>query len=47
MISAATGIFCLRVLFIKLLLLLGCFPYSHEVVILSFLVFSHLKDKRI
>jgi len=35
MISAATGIFCLRVLFIKLLLLLGCFLYSHEVVILS------------
>src|SRR5437879_7889470 len=36
-VSAATGFFRLRVLFIKLLLLLGCFPQGHEVVVLSLL----------
>src|ERR1700687_2829193 len=47
MVSAATGFFRLRVLFIKRLLLFRCFPQSHEVVILSFLVFPHFKDERV
>ena len=45
-VSAATGFFRLRVLFIKLLLLLGCFQQGHEVVVLSLLIFPHLKNKR-
>src|ERR1017187_54324 len=44
MASADTGFLCLRVFFIKLLLLPGCLPESHEVDVLSLCVFPHLKD---
>src|ERR1022692_1820439 len=44
MVSADTGFRGLRVLFIKLLLLRGSFPESHEVVIVSFLVLPHFKN---
>jgi hypothetical protein len=47
MLSADTGFFCLRVLFIELLLLSGCLPQSHKVPVFSFLVFTHLKYKRV
>src|SRR6476620_7416354 len=43
MLSAEKGLFCLRVLFIKLLLLLRRFPECHEVVILS--VIPYLKNE--
>src|ERR1035441_413811 len=44
MASADTGFLCLRVFFIKLLLLPGCLPESHQVAVLSLRVFPHLKD---
>src|SRR5271157_2184772 len=44
MASAGIGFRGLRVLFIKFLLLLGGFPESHEVVIVSFLVLPDLKN---
>src|SRR5208337_2349709 len=45
--SAGVGFRPLRVFFIKLLLLLGCFPQGHQVVVLTFLVLPHLKDERV
>src|SRR5207244_13073594 len=30
----------------KVVALLGCFPQGHEVVVLSLLIFPHLKNKR-
>ena len=45
--SADTGFFCLRVLFIKFLLLLSRFPQRHEVIVLSVTVFPHFKNVRV
>jgi hypothetical protein len=45
MFSAGT-LFCLRVLFIKLLLLPSRFPECHEVIRLSVVIFPHLKEER-
>jgi len=45
MFSAGTLV-CLRVLFIKLLLLPSRFPECHEVIILSVVIFPHLKEER-
>src|SRR5271157_5964504 len=45
--SADIGFLGLRVLFIKSLLLLGGFPESHEVVILSFLILPHFKNNSV
>src|SRR5664280_2493077 len=45
--SAATGLGCLRVFFIKPLLLPGCLPESHQVAILSLCVFAHFEDDRV
>src|ERR1039458_485284 len=44
MVSADTGFVCLRVFFIKPLLLPGCLPESRQVTILSLCVFAHLED---
>src|ERR1700722_3257882 len=44
MASAGKGFCGLRVLLIKSLLLSGGFPQSHEAVVLSFVVLSHLKN---
>src|SRR5271157_5838915 len=46
---ASAGIFLLplRILFIELLLLSGCLPQSHQVVVLTLLVVPHLKDERV
>src|ERR1019366_5132591 len=44
MVSADTGFVRLLVFFIKLLLLPGCLPESHQVAILSLCVFAHLED---
>jgi len=43
MLSADIRLFCLRVLFIKLLLLRSRFPQFHEVIVLSVLILPHLK----
>src|SRR5215469_13820738 len=47
MFSADTGFFCLRVLFIKFLLLLSRFPQRDEVIVLSVAVFPHFKNERL
>src|ERR1700737_2806146 len=44
MASADTGFRGLRVFSIKLLLLLGCLPESHKVVVLSFFVLPHFEN---
>ena len=47
MFSADIALFCLRVLFIKLLLLRSRFPQCHEVIVLSVVIFPHLKNERV
>src|SRR5208282_4758743 len=47
MASAETGFRRLRVFSIKLLLLLGCLPESHEMVVLSFFVLPYFENEGI
>src|SRR6202042_3116643 len=47
MASAASGSFCLRMFFIKLLLLTCCSPQVHGVVMPAFLVFPPFKNQRV
>jgi hypothetical protein len=47
MASASTCFFCVRMLFINLLLPFGSSPQRHKVIILSLVIFPDLKNDRV